>query len=468
MIHKNFVKVEKVGSFDPLFYDYVEELKAFEDENHWYMPKFFDKTNFCQKYFQGKVVSLPKLKEYKDQFENKLKCRYELKPYQVPVVKKLLNLFEKQNYLNGIVQLSTGFGKTFLSLYLANELKLKTIIVVDTSVLFNQWIERILEYFPELSENDIGKIKGKEYFVPKSAPFTVCFVQTLNAKLRNMDNTFFRKIAKENFGLVIFDEVHKLSASKKYAKISSMFDTKNVIGLSATPYKYGVQKVLLESSVGKVIISKQNFSYKPKILLVRYKSNLKDFVSRQNFWKTKYMGKLEKVKAMSMYSSLILDSPKYIRLISSIAKVLNKLNHKTIIIASTIKQCDTLSKHIENSCSYHSKNKNVNLNEFDVIVGTYKSCSHGFDKKDLSAVVFAVPFSGKVSIPQIVGRILREYEGKKEPVVVYLIDDDFPYLFNVIKAVNVLKQEYGNCNVELLDFTKDFSNIEMKLENALK
>lgn len=58
----------------------------------------------------------------------------------------------------GIINLTTSSGKTVLSLYIINHLKMKTIIIVNKIELLNQWKERIKQYLPEYN---IGIIQGK-------------------------------------------------------------------------------------------------------------------------------------------------------------------------------------------------------------------------------------------------------------------------------------------------------------------
>lgn len=430
-----------------------DDLYIYKDNSYRYLPKFFTESGFYQKYkYDISVISKPKLIKYKNQFDESLECRYTPTEEQQEVLDKLEYIYNTKGSVNGILKLRTGFGKTFISLYFANKYKLKTIIFVDNEMLFNQWIDKIKEYFPNLKTAFIGRISGKEMFLPEGARFTVAYVQSINSKIRKGDKTTIQKLINQKYGLVIFDEVHKVSASVRYSKISSLFDTANVIGLSATPYKYGFQRLMLESSVGKIIAEKTDYDYIPNVAFVEYDSMLNYYIDGKQVKKLVFLTNVNKVNASSVYSSYITQSPKFFEIIKKIVSSMRKKGHKIIIITKTIKQADVISSIIPGSVAYHSKNKNVNLEEADIIVGTYKMLSHGFDKKDLTCVIFASPFTGKTSIPQVIGRILRKHEIKEvlKPAVIFLIDKRFKKLFNIGNITKVIKNEYKT-NIKVFD-----------------
>jgi superfamily II DNA or RNA helicase len=445
---------------------YLAQLSIEDNENNKYLclPKFIDNTYFYYKYLQPLItkynidIKKPKLKKYKQQFDEELHCKYEPMDYQEEVVSEFMNIYKSNGSINGILQLTTGFGKTYLSLYLANKLRLKTLIIVDESELLEQWKDRILEYFPDLIESDVGIIRGDNINVNEDTRFTLAYIQTLNSRLRRNDIEYLTKVSNFNFGLIIFDECHKVSASEKYSKVSSIFNTKNVIGLSATPYKYSIQRIQLESSIGPVIIEKKRYAYEPNLYFIDYRSNLMSKIRNTKYFYTLSYSK-DIIKKRTAYSSAITYSDEFINVIKKAAYSLLKDNHKIIIITTTIEACQKIANSIRSIdknikvCELHSKYKATKdeIKTSDVIVGTYKKCSHGFDRKDISSVIFATPYSGKISIPQIVGRILREYSGKQQPVVVYLNDLDFHDIFNIKKVNQVFNKEYPNCKIFRFD-----------------
>jgi len=468
-------KIQINDNFDTVGY-YLNELHVpIVEDDYLYLPKFIHQTQFFNKFVKPLIekfnfkYALPKLKTYKAQFDESLKIKYEPRDYQKDVIEEFINIYNTKGYINGIMQLVTGFGKTYLALYLSNLLKLKTLIIVDESMLCDQWTERIFEYFPEVEH--VGLIKGNKLDVLPTDRYVIAYVQTLNSRLRNKDLKFLKKVASLNFGMIIFDECHKMSASQKYSKISSIFDTKNVIGLSATPYKYGLQRLFLESSIGGVIIEKKHYPYTPTLFILEYRSNLFKYVNDKRKLNTlRYLLNVSRdtIKARPVYNNLILNSKEYFETLKFAIQNLLNLNHKIIIIGNTIEQCDTIyNLVIENFPGYntvvlHSKSKHdfKDTKDADIVVGTYKKCSHGFDKKDTSAIIFAAPYTGRISITQITGRILREAENKSQPVVVFLHDKDFSNIFNVDQLIKTFNKEYPDCKVYIIDEYKSVTQVK--------
>src|SRR6056297_2977421 len=181
-------------------------------------------------------------------------------------------MYEKNGFINGIIKLPPGTGKTVLTIYLASVLKLKTCIVLDKDSLFKQWIKEIIQ-FSGSNEDNIGIIKQK-LFVTKDKLFTIAMSGTLTSKLKRDINKGFKEINNAKFGLVVYDEVHSTSASEIYSKVSLLFRTKNVIGLSATPFHYAEAKILMENTIGKVIYESNDYEMTPKYNIIHYNSGL--------------------------------------------------------------------------------------------------------------------------------------------------------------------------------------------------
>jgi superfamily II DNA or RNA helicase len=84
---------------------------------------------------------------------------------------------------------------TFISLYLSTLFKQKTLIVVHTSVLLNQWIERINQFIPNAK---IGKIQGDKFEVDGN-DYVIGMLQTLSSGK-------YEKEMFSTFGFTIMDE----------------------------------------------------------------------------------------------------------------------------------------------------------------------------------------------------------------------------------------------------------------------
>ncbi len=66
------------------------------------------------------------------------------------------------------------------------------------------------------------------------------------------------------------------------------------------------------------------------------------------------------------------------------------------------------------------------IKEAGVIVSNYNLLSAGFDKPEMSNIIFGgAPRIGKISVIQSIGRITRIHEGKKQPLVQYFVPSKF-------------------------------------------
>jgi DNA repair protein RadD len=423
----------------PNLRQYWDTLVLLRVKDASFLPRLFY-TNYPSEYlieYSGKTE--PKFKDIDFEFKGKLR------PTQKKVVDAILPMYEKNGFINGIIKLPPGTGKTVLTIYLASVLKLKTCIVLDKDSLFKQWIKEIIQ-FSGSNEDNIGIIKQK-LFVTKDKLFTVAMSGTLTSKLKRDINKGFKEINDAQFGLVVYDEVHATSASEIYSKVSLLFRTKNVIGLSATPFHYAEAEILMKNTIGKLIYESNEYEMTPKYNIIHYNSGLKKY--------TFVMQKMnDYIKQKSYYNKILIKSDIYLNLIKELVEKLNNEGRKIIVICMTIKQVQLISEHLDiigvEHRRYYGKEKEIDKETDNVIVATYSFSGTGFDMKRLDALILATPLSGKKSLIQVVGRVLRRNEGKKQPVVYDLLDKDFPILTipEYKRKLNIINSEFPNCKIQ--------------------
>ena len=76
----------------------------------------------------------------------------------------------------GIIKLYTGYGKTLIALKVAELLQQKTLIIVPTAKIYDQFVQEYNKYF----DSDIGQIQGNKFDVKD---ITVAMVQTLKNRI---------------------------------------------------------------------------------------------------------------------------------------------------------------------------------------------------------------------------------------------------------------------------------------------
>lgn len=129
----------------------------------------------------------------------------------------------------GIVVLPCGAGKTIVGIGAMVRTGTRTLILVTNTVAAKQWIREIIDK-TELTKDDVGEYDGA---VKEVRPVTVATYQILIYR-RKKDGGFphMELFSKENWGLIIYDEVHVLPAP--IFRATSEIQSRRRLGLTAT------------------------------------------------------------------------------------------------------------------------------------------------------------------------------------------------------------------------------------------
>lgn len=129
----------------------------------------------------------------------------------------------------GVVVLACGAGKTIVGITAMALVKRKTLILATNQASVNQWIREILDK-TDLDESMVGGYTGQNKEVK---PITVATYQILTwRRSRNDDFEHLHVFDDEDWGLVIYDEVHLLPAPVFGATAS--LQGRRRLGLTAT------------------------------------------------------------------------------------------------------------------------------------------------------------------------------------------------------------------------------------------
>ena len=199
-VHKDFIKN-------------VIKYKCYSiNEKYIYLPKYWA----LEKIGEPKK-NLLKRGEY---FNQKLETIYPPRPFQVEIIDKTYKQLKEIG--GGIITVSCGQGKTYMSINISTLINQKTLIIVHTSVLLDQWMDRIKYFIPNAK---IGIIQGKKFDI-ENKDYVIAMLQTI-IRLKSEEDF-------KSFGLTIYDEAHHMAApsfSKAFPIVSSKYN----LGLSATP-----------------------------------------------------------------------------------------------------------------------------------------------------------------------------------------------------------------------------------------
>lgn len=326
-----------------------------------------------------------------------------------------------------ILEAPTGFGKTYIGSAIACKIGQPTLIVVTKSDLMQSWRETLLGLIG-LPESQIG-IAQADKLKYKGCRFVLGMMHSL-ARPEKYDQEFLR-----NFGMVIFDEVHRLGA-EHFNVVAGMFPAMYRLGLSADSNRSDGMSDLFKLHIGPVMVRGQSVPMKPRILV------------RKTGWKLPTVirtvdnpngpGKIKKRvplphspgRMMPVSVAMAADIQRNQEIVNFVAQAY-KAGRRTVVMSDLIDgHLKPLFKLLagagipgEHMDYYISGRKPVELESAarkPVVLVTYGMASEGTDYPEWDTLVMATP---RGNVKQAVGRVLRSKPGKPIPVVLDLVDD---------------------------------------------
>ena len=130
---------------------------------------------------------------------------------------------------NGVVVLPCGAGKTVVAMQVMSLVRTKTLILTTNTVAVRQWREELLDK-TTLTADEVGEYTGDQKSVK---PVTITTYQMLTWRRSKTDDfEHFGLFSSENWGLVVYDEVHLLPAP--VFRVTADLQARRRLGLTAT------------------------------------------------------------------------------------------------------------------------------------------------------------------------------------------------------------------------------------------
>ena len=332
-----------------------------------------------------------------------------LKSFQTAAVNAML----KREF--GTLSAPTGSGKTIMGLYLIAQRSQPTIVIVHTKDLAHQWIQRI-EQFLGIPADQVGLLgAGKKRIGDR---ITVALVQTL---YRMTDEV------APLIGHIVVDECHR-APSRTFTEAVTAFDSRYMLGLSATPWRRDKLSRLIFWYLGDVNheVNKAQLEQKGHILKA-------DVVFRP----TAFEPYFDPVNDYSrMLSELTADDARNHLIAADVEKEARGGEGICLVLSDRKKHCETLQGILRYKHGVESERLTGDLNDearklvlenlqkgqVNVLIATGQLIGEGFDCPDLSTLFLATPirFSGRVT--QYLGRILRPSQNKARARVYDYVD----------------------------------------------
>lgn len=353
--------------------------------------------------------------------------------------------------LSGVVSAYTGWGKTVLGFHAAAEVGRKTLVITTKDDIYKQWYDGAKQFLG-LPDWEVGEIRGDKCEV-QGTKFCVAMIHSLSKDGRYPD-----WIAK-GFGLVIFDECHRVPA-EQFQEVVFMFPALLRLGLSATPKRSDGKDLLVHAHIGPIRAKTDAQEMVPKAL--RVETEWKCPRSRQLDPKTGQYeikriphapGKtmhIEKIVAANdarnaQIAGIIkdcFDKGRQLVVFSTLLDHLEALQKKCVLLGMKASDCGMYV----GSQSKAEKIARDSEKTRPVIFTTYGMMGEGTSLDWLDTCLLAMP---RANVIQPVGRIRRQYECKRPPVVIDMVDTDSPVFMSYARSRN---KWYTSLGAEVHDY----------------
>src|SRR5262249_29166314 len=133
---------------------------------------------------------------------------FELRAYQREAA-EIFHAGGSERGGSGVIVLPCGAGKTIVGIAAMARLNTKTLVLTTNTVAVRQWRDELLDK-TEVTPDQIGEYTGESKSI---CPITIATYQILTYRRKKTDAfVHFDLFSADNWGLVIYDEVHLLPA----------------------------------------------------------------------------------------------------------------------------------------------------------------------------------------------------------------------------------------------------------------
>ena len=373
----------------------------------------------------------------------------KLRDEQMPIVNTFL-----ASDANGLICVPCGYGKTYMAIWLALQIKKRFIVVVHKEFLLSQWKKELETCVPGIR---LGIVQGKLCQIENEYDGILVMIQTLCSDTRQYNSNTF-----QDFGFAIFDECHHLGA-EFFSRSLLRIQCKHMLGLSATPERAdGLSKIFLWF-LGPVAYQIKIRDPDETVRVITYRFETDDIAFKKS--PVNFKGEVIRARLLNQISEFK-PRTKYLstRLIEFV-----KTGRKLLILSDRRDhlldfEAEFKAGGITDIGYYVGGMKQAALDESEkksVILATFTMAAEAMNIPALNTILLATP---KSNIEQSVGRILREKKEARKfsPLIIDVLDHQH---HGCIGQYNRRRKFYKTCGykVYVVDFGQkevDFSSSE--------
>lgn len=315
----------------------------------------------------------------------------------------------------------TGFGKTWCGCEVIARVGKKTIVTVTKDDLVDQWNEAFKNLLGISIGKGVGLIRG-DTCNTAGQKIVIAMVQSLAKESRYPEGAF------RDFGLAIWDETHRVAADF-FSQSAYRLPAKLRWGISATPDRKDGRGEVLLAHIGPVRVMSEAAPMGFKVIKAR--STWECPMKRKRVKDGFTMVQIPHSAGRTMHvEKLLMKHFGRNKMIAEFVVQAYKAGRKILVQSNMLEHLDILRDlfvamgipvgDMGHYAQGLKKEAREVVKKKRVILATYMMTAEATDIPTLDTLVMATP---KSDVRQIVGRIIRYMEGKKEPVVFDVVDD---------------------------------------------
>lgn len=376
-----------------------------DDGEHIYVPRGFYNLAVKKRFGDVGVFAYSR-------GANQLKpipCVFQPRDGQGETIEATLKALSEHPFGGAIIEAKTAAGKTYLTLAVARALGLKTLVVVHTSVLMEQWKKEIKRFYPDWS---VGVVQGPTMDV-KNNDICVGMLQSIALKDDYPASLY------EEFGTIIFDETQFLGG-QEFKNALFKFNAQYMIGASGTLQRKDKAENVFKYGLGAVVQAMNKIEVMTPVIYMVDTKYCFAGGGNSNFDRER----------MKFLQTVVNDNTRNGIIVSNAVKAAKAGRH-VLVLSERVGHVEILYKELARQLipegisvgmmvgSTKQAQRDVSQ-EAQVLVATVQLVSVGFDKPRLDTLIFGTPVQ---SMEQAVGRIRRQHPDKKAPMVLDLVDN---------------------------------------------
>lgn len=312
---------------------------------------------------------------------------------------------------NGILEAGCGKGKTVMALEAIARVGKPALVLVHKEFLLDQWRDRAWEFLGE----EVGIIQGSKCDY-KGRKIVIGMLQSL----ANPDK--YPKEMFSYFGIIVSDECHRV-ASRTWSEVIQLFPARRRWGLTATLKRTDGMEVVFKAHLGDVIHTIKGEDLSPVVYAVKTHTffGVGDLVNR-------WTGQIQVPKLLTKLSKIEERND----LIHGMLRDALMAGRQVLVLSDRVDHLKGIAKWAKEEIPQFKtmlyigatkQEERDKAGDYDLILGTMSLAKEGLDIPSLDTLFLVTPTGSPVTVQQAVGRIVREYDGKRQPLVVDFVDE---------------------------------------------